>query len=159
MLSGESFRQGGLQRTSNARPGKLFTTNHDLMAAEVGLLKAEALRQVIAAWSTCSTMHLRYKRGGAHLRTRGEEAKALKQEAGFTAQRWVVECTYRWLNRSRRLLIRWDNKLQSYLRFRHLACVYLTYKSSGLLGSGLRPYGHSGLSGVAVHDPTHVVHC
>jgi len=49
MLSDESFRQGGLQRTSYAQPGKLFTANHDLMAAEVGLLKAEALRQVIAA--------------------------------------------------------------------------------------------------------------
>ena len=49
MLSGESFRQGGLQRTGYARPGKLFTANHDLMAAEVGLMKAEPLRQVIAA--------------------------------------------------------------------------------------------------------------
>ena len=49
VLSDESFRQGELQRTSYARPGKLFTANHDLMAAEVGLLKTEALRQVIAA--------------------------------------------------------------------------------------------------------------
>jgi hypothetical protein len=27
----------------------------------------------------------------AHLRARGEEAKALKQEAGYQARRWVVE--------------------------------------------------------------------
>ena len=27
----------------------------------------------------------------AHVRARGEEAKALKQEAGFKARRWVVE--------------------------------------------------------------------
>jgi hypothetical protein len=27
----------------------------------------------------------------AHIRTRGEEAQALKQEAGFKARRWVVE--------------------------------------------------------------------
>jgi mRNA interferase MazF len=31
MLSDESFRQGGLQRTSYARPAKLFTTNHELI--------------------------------------------------------------------------------------------------------------------------------
>jgi mRNA interferase MazF len=47
MLSDESFRQGGLQRTSYARPAKLFTANHELMMAEVGVLTVEALRQVI----------------------------------------------------------------------------------------------------------------
>jgi mRNA interferase MazF len=49
MLSDESFRQGGLQRTSYARPAKLFTANHELMMAEVGVLTEEALRQVINA--------------------------------------------------------------------------------------------------------------
>jgi mRNA interferase MazF len=49
MLSDESFRQGGLQRTSYARPAKLFTANHELMVAEVGVLTVEALRQVINA--------------------------------------------------------------------------------------------------------------
>ena len=49
MLSDESFRQGGLQRTSYARPAKLFTANHELMVAEVGVLTGEALRQVINA--------------------------------------------------------------------------------------------------------------
>ena len=29
----------------------------------------------------------------AHIRARGEEAQALKQEAGFKARRWVVERT------------------------------------------------------------------
>jgi len=29
----------------------------------------------------------------AHIRTRGEEAKALKMEVGFRARRWVVEKT------------------------------------------------------------------
>jgi hypothetical protein len=47
MLSDESFRQGGLQRTSYARPARLFTANHELMMAEVGVLTVEALRQVI----------------------------------------------------------------------------------------------------------------
>jgi PemK-like, MazF-like toxin of type II toxin-antitoxin system len=49
MLSDESFHQGGLQRTSYARPTKLFTANHELMMAEVGVLTAEALRQIIDA--------------------------------------------------------------------------------------------------------------
>jgi mRNA interferase MazF len=53
MLFDGSFRQGGLQRTSYVRPGKLFTANHDLMEAEVGLLKAGALGQVIKSTPTC----------------------------------------------------------------------------------------------------------
>jgi putative transposase len=70
----------------------------------------------------------------AHIRARGEEAKALKQEAGFKARRWVVERTHSWLNRFRRILIRWDKKVCNYLGFLHLACAYITYKQSGLLG-------------------------
>ena len=34
-----------------------------------------------------------------HRRPRGEEAKALKQAAGFKARRGVVERTHRWMNR------------------------------------------------------------
>jgi mRNA interferase MazF len=48
-LSDESSQRGGLQRTSYARPGKLFTTNHELMVTETGVLQRGALRQVIDA--------------------------------------------------------------------------------------------------------------
>ena len=44
----------------------------------------------------------------AHIRSRGEEAKAIKREAGFKARRWVVERSHSWLNRFRRILVRWD---------------------------------------------------
>jgi putative transposase len=70
----------------------------------------------------------------AHIRARGEEAKALKQETGFKARRWVVERTHSWMNRFRRVLIRWDKKVANYLGFLHLACAYITYRRSGLLG-------------------------
>jgi putative transposase len=70
----------------------------------------------------------------AHIRARGEEAKALKQDAGFKARRWVVERAHRWMNRFRRVLIRWDKKVQNYLAFLHLACAYITFRQSGLLG-------------------------
>ena len=70
----------------------------------------------------------------AHIRARGEEAKALQQDAGFRARRWVVERTHSWMNRFRRVLIRWDKKVCNYLGFLHMACAYITYKQSGLLG-------------------------
>lgn len=48
-LSENSFRQGSLQRTSYARPGKLFTANRELIVAQVCDLRSEALRQIIDA--------------------------------------------------------------------------------------------------------------
>jgi putative transposase len=70
----------------------------------------------------------------AHIRARGEEAKALTQEAGFRARRWVVERTHSGMNRFRRILIRWDRKVCNYRGFLHLACACITHKQSGLLG-------------------------
>jgi putative transposase len=70
----------------------------------------------------------------AHIRARGEEAQALKHEAGFKARRWVVERTHSWMNRFRRVLIRWDKKACNYVAFLHLACAYITYHQAGLLG-------------------------
>lgn len=70
----------------------------------------------------------------AHIRCRGEEAQAIKKEAGYKARRWVVERTHSWMNRFRRLLVRWEKKGQNYLGLLHLACAYITFSRAGLLG-------------------------
>jgi putative transposase len=70
----------------------------------------------------------------AHIRVRGEEAQDLKREAGFKARRWVVERTHSWMNRFRRILIRWEKKAESYLAMLHLACGIITWRATGLLG-------------------------
>ena len=53
----------------------------------------------------------------AHIRARGEEAQAMKREAGYKAHRWVVERTHSWMNRFRRLLVRWERKCAIIWRF------------------------------------------
>lgn len=60
-----------------------------------------------------------------HIRTRGEEKQA--KVAGQRARRWVVERTHSWLNRYRRLLIRWEKKAPNYLALLHLACAHMTW--------------------------------
>jgi putative transposase len=70
----------------------------------------------------------------AHIRARGEEAQALKQEAGFRARRWVVERTPSWMNRCRRILVRWDKKPEHYLAFLHFACALIAFRTAGLFG-------------------------
>jgi transposase len=70
----------------------------------------------------------------AHIRGRGEEARVLKKEAGFKARRWVVERTHSWMNRLRRLLVRWDKKPENYLAFLHFACGLIAFRAAGLFG-------------------------
>lgn len=48
-LRGDSFQTGSLRVVSYARAGKLFTANESLVVAQVGVLKAEALKGVIEA--------------------------------------------------------------------------------------------------------------
>jgi len=70
----------------------------------------------------------------AHIRARGEEAQALNRHAGFKARRWVVERTHSWMNRFRRVLIRWDKKVENYLAFLHFACALIAFRAAGLFG-------------------------
>src|SRR5262245_65119887 len=44
----------------------------------------------------------------AHISTRSAAARVRKRAAGGKARRWVVERSHSWLNRFRRLLIRWE---------------------------------------------------
>ena len=69
----------------------------------------------------------------AHIRARGEEAKALQEAAGFKARRWVVERTQSWMNRFRRVRMRWDKNVCNSLGFLPLACAYITCRQAGLL--------------------------
>ena len=70
----------------------------------------------------------------AHLRARGEEAHALKRHVGAKARRGVVERTHSWMNRFRRVLLRWDKLADNYLAFLHFACALIAFRASGLFG-------------------------
>ncbi len=70
----------------------------------------------------------------AHIRSRSEEAQEIKQEAGKRARRWVVERTHSWMNRFRRILIRWDKKPENYIAFLHFACALVAFRAAGLFG-------------------------
>lgn len=70
----------------------------------------------------------------AHIRARGEEANAKAQVPGYRARRWVVERTHSWMNRFRRLLIRWEKHVDNYLAMLHLACAWITFRMAGVFG-------------------------
>lgn len=67
----------------------------------------------------------------AHIRQRGEEV-AGQRTPGYRARRWVVERTHSWMNRFRRLLIRWEKKVENYLAMLHFACAWITFRAAEL---------------------------
>jgi len=64
----------------------------------------------------------------AHIPRRGEDQSKRQKIPGYRARRWVVERTHSWMNRFRRLLIRWEKKEENYLAMLHFACAWITYQ-------------------------------
>jgi putative transposase len=60
-----------------------------------------------------------------HMRHRGELEIPVKR---YKPKRWVVERSASWLNRFRRLLIRWEKKAENYLGLVQLACCITVYR-------------------------------
>lgn len=48
------------------------------------------------------------------------------------ARRWRVEVTHSWLNRFRRLLVRWEKKLANYLSMLYFACAIICWRKCEL---------------------------
>lgn len=63
----------------------------------------------------------------AHILSRGQEKVALEMP-GYRARRWVVEAAHSWLNRFRRLLVRWEKKGENYLTMLHVACAVIVWR-------------------------------
>ena len=63
----------------------------------------------------------------AHIRSRGEEKNQKAHSKRFRARRWVVERTHSWMNRYRRVLIRWEKKAKNYLAILHFACACIVW--------------------------------
>jgi putative transposase len=69
-----------------------------------------------------------------HLRTRGEEMETKRRHPRAKARRWVVERAHSWLNRFRRLLVRWEKKAANYEAMIHLACATIVAGQAGFFG-------------------------
>jgi transposase len=69
-----------------------------------------------------------------HIRSRGEERQAMRHEPDFRPRCWVVERTHSWMNRFRRILVRWEKRLDSYMAMLHLALGIIAWRSTGLVG-------------------------
>ena len=63
-----------------------------------------------------------------HIKARGEEKVVEEGVVKHPARRWVVEATHSWMNRFRRLLVRWEKLSVNYLAFIELACCLIVWR-------------------------------
>lgn len=68
-----------------------------------------------------------------HIKSRGQE-QTQKRKSGRRARRWVVERIASWMNRFRRLLVRWEKKAVNYSAMLHLSFTYITWRQTTVLG-------------------------
>ena len=56
------------------------------------------------------------------------KTKRRRQPGRRKARRWVVEVAHSWINRFRRLLVRWEKKDCNYLALLHFACAIICWR-------------------------------
>jgi len=63
-----------------------------------------------------------------HLSPPAKDKPEVPVEKKYPARRWVVERTHSWHNRFRRLLIRWEKKVENYYAMIDLASALITWR-------------------------------
>ncbi len=71
----------------------------------------------------------------AHIRGQGGEVRQRRRHARKRSRRWVVERTHAWLNRCRRLLVRWERKVANHAALLHLACALICLRAAEASGT------------------------
>jgi transposase len=63
----------------------------------------------------------------AHIRRRGEDRSPAPAHSG-KPRRWVVERAHSWLNRYRRILVRWEKLAATYEAMLHIVCAVTVWE-------------------------------
>jgi transposase len=63
-----------------------------------------------------------------HVVSRGEEKKQLEKNPAKKARRWVVERVFAWLNRFRKIFVRYEKYDFTYLGLLQLACAFIAFR-------------------------------
>jgi putative transposase len=65
-----------------------------------------------------------------HVPQRGEEMLAKERNPRHRAKRWVVERTHSWINRYRKVLVRYEKRADSYEGLLEIACALTVFRQS-----------------------------
>jgi len=64
---------------------------------------------------------------------KGMEVEAKKTIPGYRSRRWVVEACNSWFNRFRKLLVRYEKTLASYIALNQLAAAIICWRKIGVI--------------------------
>jgi putative transposase len=68
-----------------------------------------------------------------HIRSRRAEQWEKREIPGYRPRRWVVEVCHSWLNRFRKLLVRFEKKVETHLALLQFACAYIVLKRADVI--------------------------
>ena len=80
----------------------------------------DGVREIVRAWGEVAP--------------RDERNQIIHDIPNYRARRWVVGRTHSWMNRFRRLLIRWNKYKENYLGMIHLACACIAIRAIQVFG-------------------------
>jgi transposase len=63
-----------------------------------------------------------------HVKSRKEEHAAKISTAEYKPRRWVVEVCHSWFSRFRKLLVRYEKTVSSFLALHHLAAAIIAFR-------------------------------
>jgi transposase len=63
-----------------------------------------------------------------HVVPRGDEKKEIEKNPLFRARRWVVERVFSWLNRFRKILVRYEKYAFTYRGLLQFACAFIAFR-------------------------------
>jgi len=120
---------------ANRHDMKLFAETLDAVVIERPRPTEEAPQHLCGdkAYDFGAIHHEAERRGYIpHIRSRVEGQKAKRKDPNYRPQRWVVEVCHSWLNRFRKLLVRFEKKVVMHLGLLQFACAYLVFKRAGV---------------------------
>ena len=68
-----------------------------------------------------------------HIRSRGEEKNTKDHDPTHKARRWAVEVTHSWMNRFRKLLVRYEKLTDTYKALLMFSCAFIAFRKAGVI--------------------------
>jgi transposase len=65
-----------------------------------------------------------------HIKSRGQEKSEKQTHPDSRVRRWVMEAAHSWMNRFRKILVRFEKLESSYLGLLMLACAFIAFRKA-----------------------------
>jgi transposase len=68
-----------------------------------------------------------------HIRSRRQERAEQEGNPAYKARRWVVEAAHSWMNRFRKILVRFEKLTVSYIGLLMPACAFIAFRKANVI--------------------------